>query len=267
METRRQTRIKQLTQALRRTEKLHLKEAAQLLDVSEMTIRRDLGSEPAAVMLVGGYIVINPKENSPSHYFLSEHKTRHINEKSLIGAQAAALIKNNDVVFFDCGTTTPFIIDAIPTERHFTAVCYSLNTLMSLQQKPHCNIILSGGEFLSASNIFRPLSAENVLRHICPTLSFISAAGVDLQRGASCFSFDEVAMKHQAMAMSEQNILVCDSTKFDKVKKAHIGALETFDMLITDHVPVSDYLHYCKKHNVTVLCARATAESANVAGY
>jgi DeoR family deoxyribose operon repressor len=47
METRRDDRIAQLLQALKRSDKLHLKEAANLLGVSEMTIRRDLNSESA----------------------------------------------------------------------------------------------------------------------------------------------------------------------------------------------------------------------------
>lgn len=47
METRRDDRIAQLLQALKRSDKLHLKEAANLLGVSEMTIRRDLNSDSA----------------------------------------------------------------------------------------------------------------------------------------------------------------------------------------------------------------------------
>ena len=54
METRRDDRIAQLIQALKRSDKLHLKEAATLLGVSEMTIRRDLNSESAPVVLLGG---------------------------------------------------------------------------------------------------------------------------------------------------------------------------------------------------------------------
>ena len=53
METRRDDRIAQLLQALKRSDKLHLKEAATLLGVSEMTIRRDLNSESAPVVLLG----------------------------------------------------------------------------------------------------------------------------------------------------------------------------------------------------------------------
>ena len=53
METRREERINRLVQALKRADKIHLKEAAVLLGVSEMTIRRDLSAEPAAVVQIG----------------------------------------------------------------------------------------------------------------------------------------------------------------------------------------------------------------------
>lgn len=72
METRRDDRIAQLLQALKRSDKLHLKEAATLLGVSEMTIRRDLNSDSAPVVLLGGYIVLEPR--SASHYLLSDQK-------------------------------------------------------------------------------------------------------------------------------------------------------------------------------------------------
>jgi DeoR family deoxyribose operon repressor len=72
METRRDDRIAQLLQALKRSDKLHLKEAANLLGVSEMTIRRDLNSDSAPVVLLGGYIVLEPR--SASHYLISDQK-------------------------------------------------------------------------------------------------------------------------------------------------------------------------------------------------
>ena len=52
METRRDERISQLIQALKRSDKLHLKEAATLLGVSEMTIRRDLNGHSGPVVLL-----------------------------------------------------------------------------------------------------------------------------------------------------------------------------------------------------------------------
>ncbi|CDL37164.1 Deoxyribose operon repressor, DeoR family [Citrobacter freundii] len=80
METRRDERIGQLLQALKRSDKLHLKEAATLLGVSEMTIRRDLNNHDAPVVLLGGYIVLEPR--SANHYLISDQKSRLVDEKT-----------------------------------------------------------------------------------------------------------------------------------------------------------------------------------------
>ncbi|MEA0983807.1 DeoR family transcriptional regulator, partial [Salmonella enterica] len=74
METRRDERIGQLLQALTRSDKLHLKEAATLLGVSEMTIRRDLNHKSAPVVLLGVYIVLDPR--SAGHSLLSDQQSR-----------------------------------------------------------------------------------------------------------------------------------------------------------------------------------------------
>ncbi len=91
METRRDERIGQLLQALKRSDKLHLKEAATLLGVSEMTIRRDLNHKSAPVVLLGGYIVLEPR--SASHYLLSDQKSRLVEEKRRAAQLAAGRYK------------------------------------------------------------------------------------------------------------------------------------------------------------------------------
>ena len=151
METRREERIGQLLQELKRSDKLHLKDAAALLGVSEMTIRRDLNNHSAPVVLLGGYIVLEPR--SASHYLLSDQKSRLVEEKRRAAKLAATLVEPDQTLFFDCGTTTPWIIEAIDNEIPFTAVCYSLNTFLALKEKPHCRAFLCGGEFHASNAI------------------------------------------------------------------------------------------------------------------
>lgn len=97
-ETRREERIIRLIQALKCADKIPLKDAATLLGVSEMTIRRDLSAEPAATVLLGGYIVTND--------FISDLEAKQDEKKWRIGLMGAPLINENDTVFIDCGTST-----------------------------------------------------------------------------------------------------------------------------------------------------------------
>lgn len=253
MENKREDRIQRLLLALKKTDKIHLKEASLLLNVSEMTIRRDLNVAPAPVILLGGYIVMDPKNNPATHYFVSEQKMRQVAEKKRLASRAAGLIQTNDTVFFDCGTTMAYVIESIPETLVFTAICYSLNTFLALQEKPHCDVILCGGAFKSSNSIFTPLGRSSELDYIRPSKAFISAAGVSIEHGVTCYNFDELLMKHQAMERSAQSILVADSTKFDQVRPAAIAPLARFNVLVSDAEPPRAYLDFCSQSDIPLL--------------
>ncbi|AEX52849.1 DNA-binding transcriptional repressor DeoR [Rahnella aquatilis] len=253
MENKREDRIQRLLLALKKTDKIHLKEASLLLNVSEMTVRRDLNAAPAPVILLGGYIVIDPKNNPATHYFISEQKTRQVAEKQRLAARAASLIQDNDTVFFDCGTTMPYVIESIADDRVFTAICYSLNTFLALQEKPHCEVILCGGAFKSSNSIFTPIGRSSELDFIRPAKAFISAAGVSIEHGVTCFNFDELLMKHQAIARSAQSILVVDSSKFDQIRPAAIAPLARFNVVVSNAEPPQAYLDFCEQSDIPLL--------------
>jgi DeoR/GlpR family transcriptional regulator of sugar metabolism len=79
METKQKERIRRLMELLKKTDRIHLKDAARMLEVSVMTIRRDLHQEdePLPLTLLGGYIVM---VNKPDVYlidFQSHHSGQH----------------------------------------------------------------------------------------------------------------------------------------------------------------------------------------------
>lgn len=234
MDKKTQSRISKLDFLLKQMDKIHLRDAANILNVSEMTIRRDLNSETSSLVLLGGYIVKNPQENRENGYQIFEQESKHIAEKMEVGRQAAALVEEGDVVFFDCGSTIPFIVSQIDSSIKFTALCCSMNTFMILQEKPYCDVILCGGHYSRHNSFLTPIQLNNELDTVCTTKAFISAAGIDGDKGVTCFNFDEAKTKQKAMAKTKQSILVVDSSKVGQVQKAYIAELSTFDQIICD---------------------------------
>ncbi|MDY4280308.1 MAG: DNA-binding transcriptional repressor DeoR [[Pasteurella] mairii] len=226
-------RIKKLEFLLKQMGKIHLRDAAEILNVSEMTIRRDLSVYTGSISLLGGYIVKEPGQDE-HRYFIHQHQTKNIAEKMYIGKLAAELIKDGDVVFFDCGSTIPYIASQIDSSIKFTALCCSLNTFMVLQENLNCELILCGGRYSRNNSVFSALGVGAELGLICPSKAFISAAGVDLKKGVTCFDFDEAKIKAMVMEKSQQNILVFDHSKLEQVQCAYIGKIEQFDLLISD---------------------------------
>lgn len=252
METQPQKRVNTLIEYLKSTDKIHLKDAAQMLAVSEMTVRRDISNQPSPLMVLGGYIV-NQSQNQITQYFVSDQQDKQVEEKRYIAKLVSQLVKENDTIFFDCGTTIPFIIDAINDAISFTAICYSLNAFLALQHKPNCKIILCGGHYQLNNAIFTSISPHNQLDFVCPNKAFISAAGIDLIQGVTCYEFDELSMKHQALDKSCQNILIADHTKFNQVKPAFIAELNRFYQVITDKAPSSQYLSFFNDNNIGLI--------------
>lgn len=76
METKQKERIRRLMELLKKTDRIHLKDAARMLEVSVMTIRRDLSQDddPLPLTLLGGYIVMVNKPASSTNMPLPAKK-------------------------------------------------------------------------------------------------------------------------------------------------------------------------------------------------
>ncbi len=77
-----------------------------MLDVSEMTIRRDLSEPTSSVVPLGGYIVSDPR-SQPGHYFVSDQHGQNATRKQQLAQAAAGLIGENDTVFSTAGRPCP----------------------------------------------------------------------------------------------------------------------------------------------------------------
>lgn len=211
---------------------VHLRDMAALLGVSEMTVRRDLVDNAQGLRLLGGHVT---RSGAPEpDYQVAEEDQRNIAEKRHIGILAASLVRPGDTIFIDCGTTTPFIIDALPDDLEFTALCNSLNVLLKLQQKPRCTVILCGGMLDRRNLVFESRAEAGIIDGIRVAWAFISAAGVSATHGVTCYNLNEVDVKRRVMARAQTCVLVADHTKFEQVRAAHFAELTDFQRVISD---------------------------------
>lgn len=237
-------RVQQLNFLLKKMDKIHLRDAADILNVSEMTIRRDLSNHTESISLLGGYIVKSPQANNYQDYMIIEHETKNVTEKMYVGKLAASQIVENDIIFFDCGSTIPFIASQIPRSLKFTAVCCSINTFLILQEYPYCELILCGGSYSRRNSLLAPINESNEINNICSTKAFISAAGISKDKGVTCFHFDETKLKLKAMEKSQESILIFENSKINQIHQSYICPITKFDQIITDKALPSEFDEY-----------------------
>jgi DeoR family deoxyribose operon repressor len=223
-------RIDALSGALADSAPLHLKDAASLLGVSQMTIRRDIEKAPERFGYLGGYIVPRAGEAS---YVMAQEQSAHEAAKAALGALAASRVEADDTLFIDCGTTTPHLVRALP-DVHLTVVCYALNVAAALALRPSVRLVLLGGLYHASSASFAVEDAEAVLSRFGVNKAFLSAGGVHAERGVSCSHFHEAPIKQAALRLAERRFLLVDESKLGKVRPVLFGELSQFDTLITN---------------------------------
>ena len=227
-------RLRVLADALARHSVMRLRDAASLLGVSEMTVRRDIAASPGKFTYLGGYIVSATDVPNNAGYSLEEEQDHFAQAKAEASSVAAGLIVSNETIFIDCGTTLTTLARLIPAETNVTVVCYSLNVAEILRRKPNVRMILLGGVYVPSSDSFSGEESIEVLRRMGINKAFISAGGVDSARGVTCWNFHEVALKQAAMASAVESHLVVDSSKFGVVKAVRFSQIDDFNSVITE---------------------------------
>lgn len=234
MAPRNKDRLDQLASLLNEKGVMHLRDAARELGVSEMTVRRDIASETARFAYLGGHIMPAEKVEPEQPYQLAAQADRHAAAKRAACRFALSHVHAEDTIFVDCGTTLQHLIDLIPESMPLTVVCYALNIAERLASAPHVRLILLGGLYHPETASFSGPQGLDTLDRVGINTAFLSAAGLDTMRGATCAHFHEVAVKQKAIATAQKNLLVIDNSKLGRVKPAFFAAADMFDVIYTE---------------------------------
>ena len=229
-----ESRVRQLDDALSARGVLHLRNAAELLGVSEMTVRRLVASRTDAFTYLGGHIVRSTSVGADADYVIAQEEVSHAKAKAAACAHAMKQIEPEDTVFIDCGTTLEHLARMIPADLPLSVVCYSLSVANLLAAKPACRLFLLGGLFHPVSASFAGPATAQALASFGIAKAFISAGGVDKRRGVSCSNMHEVPIKQQAMQSASASFLVVDQSKFERLRPALFARVNDFDGVISE---------------------------------
>jgi len=225
--------------SLQETGSVVVEELAERLNVTVVTIRRDLDQLEQQGLLRrthGGAVSIDPLFYEPfkkDRSFLAQVE-RQANEKRRIGRAAAALISPGETIAITPGTTTAEIIRGLPLNSRITVVTNTANIAMELSKRKDVNVFVTGGhlhgEWFSLIGPSAIRSLENMIIHTM----FVGADGIDPVWGLSCFSPDEAELNAAMVRRSRRHIAVADHTKLGVVADWRICEIDTLNKLITD---------------------------------
>jgi DeoR/GlpR family transcriptional regulator of sugar metabolism len=204
------------------------------LNVSEATIRRDLGRLAArhAIQRVhGGAMSLNGVELEPP---VLKRASLHAAEKHRIGEVAAGLIANGDTVTLLGGSTTLEVSLHLREKKNLTVITDSLLIAQNVVKQANINLIVLGGGVDSSELKMEGSLTQLCLRELHANKLIFGVRAVNFNQGLMLDRMPEVTIFRECMKAAAEAILVVDHSKFGQVATAVLGPLTAVSRVVTD---------------------------------
>ncbi len=232
-------------------------EMSQLLNVSPMTIRRDLHmlhEKQIVEVTYGGARFIASKRSEPDFDIRARE---HLAEKQAIGKRAAELfIEEGDVVGIDSGSTTLEVVRNLPNIP-LTIVTHSLAAANVVAQNRRYSLIMLGGVLQHEANCLCGPQAIAALHTLYINKLFLSTSGLLPPDGLSCNHLPDAEVKQALISSSRQIILCMDSSKIGRAYLARFATLNAIDTLITDNGISDESREVIEQQQIQIITASA----------
>ena len=219
---------------------VNTKEMAELLGVTETTIRRDfeeLEKQGMIVRVHGGAKGVRKKTIVTSKDELQiSQRTIHALEKDLVCRKAASFVQDGSCVFLDGGSSIVPMVKYLKN-RQTKIVTNNLMVAAELNDA-QAEVFFVGGNYIPKYGMNTgPLAVEEIARFNFD-YSFISCLGLDLDRQLIYTSeLNTMAVKAAAMRVSTSSVLLLDSSKLYIKAFCSLISTTAFDFMICNNDP------------------------------
>ena len=237
-----ETRQRLLLELLRQQRTATVQELAQALESSVSTIRRDLIllDRQGLLQKVHGGAALKEQQLSAVELDMLTKESLKLPEKQAIGRAAAAMIRAEDFVFIDAGSTTLQLVHAIEGEAlKAVYVTNGLAHTRALTQKG-CSVYVPGGRIRQRTEAIVGATALESLSRYNFTKAFLGVNGVSQDRGYTTPGIDERELKAAVVRLARESWFLADDSKFGKVYSAGICGIRSAG-LITNRLPDETY--------------------------
>ncbi|MBD9295142.1 MAG: DeoR/GlpR transcriptional regulator [Bacteroidales bacterium] len=225
---------------------------AERLDVSEVTIRKDLSSLEKQNKLYrthGRAIPISPYIGDRH---INEKEKQFVLEKRAIGKAAAKLVNEHDSILMASGTSILYAAKELVDKKNITVISASVSASSLLSQNKDIDVVQLGGIVRESSVSVVGSFAEDMLKYFNCNLLLMGADGVDIEFGVTTTNMMEANLNRMMMSTSQQTVLLVDSSKFGKKGFSKICDVGEIDHIITDDKIPQMYLESLQDMGIEV---------------
>ena len=248
-------RRKQILEKLTEAGRVHVADISKALGVTEVTVRRDLKFLEKSGLLKkthGGAVLAGPRIQASVGY----RQTRNLNAKKIVGKLASELVKDDDIIYLEAGSTCYEIINHLAEREKLTVIVNSLYLMHRLHELTKHRIIIIGGEYRHDRMDTVGSAAEAAIAQLGGFKAFTGADDISIDSGISGADVVTVGFAKLVLKRSSKVIFVGDHTKFDNPALYKISGIEALDYIVTDTKPSKDWHQVCEENNIKLVYPR-----------
>src|SRR5688572_6274833 len=227
-----------ILQKLQDTGRVDIQDLSDELQVSGVTIRKDLKLLEEKKLLFrtrGGGSINNPYAIERP---INEKEFINSAQKQRIARAALSLIGDNDSIIIGSGSTVFELARALYPTQHLTVITPAAKVTLELSTRPNIEVLQLGGIIRQNSSSVAGSYAERILDEISCGVLFLGVDGIDLDFGCSITNLSEASLNQKMIGCSQTLVILADSTKFGRRGLGKICTLDQVEYIITD-----DHVH------------------------
>ena len=235
--------------------KVNVQHLSNDLEVSEVTIRKDLRVLEEKGLLFrthGGATQTNPYTSDRP---VSEKAKICAGEKNAIAKEAVKVIGDNDSIILASGTTILAVARHIKSDHRLNVITSALNVSLELSHHENVETLQLGGQLRPSSTSVVGPYAEQFLSGITCGILFLGVDGIDLDHGLTTSNLMEASLNQKFIEVAQYTVVVADHTKFGKRGFSRICGLDKIQHIITDDGISSDTIKKLEEMGIQVTIA------------
>jgi DeoR family transcriptional regulator of aga operon len=250
-------RRRRILDLFERQERATVSELARHFGVSSVTIRGDLEALSSAGALVRSHGGALRRLDRLAELPISIKRTLHHAQKVKIGQRAAELVRPDEILIMDSGTTTVEVARRVRLldVKPLTVITNALNVASELSSLPQCRIIMLGGILRATSLSLVGPQAEQTLKDLNADRLFLGVDGLDPIVGLTTPDVLEAQLNAMMIRVSREVVVVADSSKFKQRSLSLIAKIESVHKVVTDSGADAETLDALRARGIEVIVA------------
>lgn len=226
-------RLNQILQIANKQEFVEVDDLATRLNVSQMTIRRDLQRLSDLGLMqrrYGGAVLCNAAREEKDY---STKKTLNQESKKRLATVALNYVNPNDILYLDGGTTTFELAGLLDPSLNLTVLTNDISIARELLIRDVATILVGGILQKSTQTSMGALAVE-FLKQFSVTTAFMGTNAIGHDFDTMSPTMDKACLKRTAMQIAQKSILLADNSKFYGYSLNRFANLADFSAVITN---------------------------------